>query len=216
MKVSIICSSKNHPVYNWLVSWKKLYRHLHDIEIVENAKEVSGGDILFLISCHEIISAETRALYKSALVIHASDLPLGRGWSPHIWQVLEGKNNIVVSLLEVEDQVDSGDLWCKKEFALEGHELANEINAKLFDVELELMNFAIENFKHIIPEKQDNSKATYYKKRTIDNSRLDVNKSIAEQFELLRVSDPDRYPAFIEYRGYRYIFRISKVGPVDD
>ena len=213
MKISIICSTEKHPVYPWLVQWKQLHKNIHDIEIVEKAENISGGDLLFLISCHDIIDAKIRAHYKSALVIHASDLPLGRGWSPHVWQVLEGRNNIVVSLLEVADQVDGGAIWCKKEIKLEGHELVDEINKKLFEVELELMDFAIKCFGNVIPEEQDASKATYYPKRFPEDSQLDINKTIAEQFDLLRVSDPNRYPAFFEYRGYRYNVKIVKVKP---
>ena len=69
-----------------------------------------GGDILFLISCNEPISKDVRALFRATLVIHASDLPLGRGWSPHIWQVLEKKRFIKVTLLEAADLVDSGSI----------------------------------------------------------------------------------------------------------
>jgi spore coat polysaccharide biosynthesis predicted glycosyltransferase SpsG len=34
--------------------------------------------------------------------------------------------------------------------------------------------------------------------------------SIAEQFDLLRVVDPEHYPAFFDYRGKRYIIKMEK------
>ena len=34
--------------------------------------------------------------------------------------------------------------------------------------------------------------------------------SIAEQFDLLRVVDPEHYPAFFDYRGKRYIPKVEK------
>ena len=75
---------------------------------------LAGGEILFLVSCNEIIGKDVRDRYMATLVIHASDLPKGRGWSPHIWQIIEGKKEIMVSLLEAEDAVDSGAIWAKK------------------------------------------------------------------------------------------------------
>lgn len=191
-------------------------RAAHDVELVQRKAELSGGDILFLISCHEIISAQDRARYGVSLVIHASDLPLGRGWSPHIWQILEGKHDIVVTLLEAEDQVDTGAIWAQRRMVLEGHELYDEINTKLFAIETELMSEAVAIRGRKAPVRQDGRTPTYYRRRGPEDSRLDPNRSIAEQFELLRVVDPQRFPAFFDFRGHRYAVRIEKVEATDE
>ena len=39
--------------------------------------------------------------------------------------------------------LDCGDIWQKRRFALEGTELLSELNAKLFAIELELMDWAL-------------------------------------------------------------------------
>jgi methionyl-tRNA formyltransferase len=38
---------------------------------------------------------------------------------------------------------------------------------------------------------------------------LDPQKSLAEQFNILRVVDNDRYPAFFEWNGRRYNLKIE-------
>jgi len=212
MRIAILCSSKQHPVNPRLVSWAEKHRHAHEILLVERSRELpeEGGDLLFLISCQEIVGAEIRKRYRAALVIHASDLPRGRGWSPWVWQILEGRNEIVVTLLEAEDAVDSGAIWHQIPIHFEGHELYDEIHAKLFDAELALMDFALENFGRIEPVPQKGT-PSYYRRRTPEDSRLDVNRSIAEQFDLLRVADPNRYAAFFDYRGHRYQVILKKV-----
>ena len=43
------------------------------------------------------------------------------------------------------------------------------------------------------------------------DSRLDPSRSIAEQFDLLRVADPQRFPAFFDLRGHRYLVRLKKL-----
>ena len=211
MKISILCSDFNHPIYTRLKCWKEEHGKEHDVELVDKKANLNGGDILFLVSCHEIIGAETRDRYRSSLVIHASDLPKGRGWSPHVWQILEGKNAITVTLLEAEDKIDSGSIWATKKLTLEGHELYDEINQALFDTEIELMDYALTNVYDVRPRSQANKGATYFPRRTPDDSRLDPFRTLAEQFDLLRVCDATRYPAFFELRGHRYIIRLEKI-----
>lgn len=216
MKISILCSEVEHPVYPAIESWQLRHRQKHEIEIVQNKANLNGGDLLFLISCHEIISRNFRDMYRATLVIHASDLPDGRGWSPHIWQILSGRNEIPVALLEVEDRVDGGAIWTRRDLRLEGHELYDEINSKLFAVELELMDFALSQWPTIAPHPQEVRDGTYYRRRTPEDSRLDPTKTIADQFDLLRVADPQRYPAFFDYRGHRYIIKVEKTESSSD
>lgn len=210
MRISILCSNHEHPVFPLLDTWTKSHADGHEIELLDRKQKLSGGNILFLISCHEIIDSELRGNYDVVLVIHASDLPFGRGWSPHIWQILEGKNRFKVTLLEAAELVDSGDIWAQRELLLEGHELFDEINSKLFAVELELMDFAVANFGRVTPRKQEECGATYFLRRTPDESRLDPNGTLAEQFDLLRVSDNKRFPAYFDLRGHRYYVQLSK------
>jgi methionyl-tRNA formyltransferase len=216
MKISILCSSVSHPIYPQLQHWEMVTGAGHEVELVHRKAELSGGDILFLISCHEIISAKDRARYDKSLVIHASDLPFGRGWSPHIWQILEGKNDIVVSLLEAEDQVDTGAIWAQRHLVLEGHELYDEINAKLFAIELDLMNEGVASLGRKTSAPQDERVPTHYRRRSPEDSRLDPDQPLAGQFDLLRVADPERFPAFFDLRGHRYLIRLEKAGANDD
>ena len=183
----------------------------HTVALVYDKTELRGGDILFLVSCSQIIRDEERKLFKKTLVLHASDLPKGRGWSPYIWSILGGASQITVSLLEATEPVDSGAIWLKTKFPLEGHELLPEINAKLFLAELWLMTQAVEQFGAIKPIQQVGHPGAYMPKRSPAESQLDPNKTIAEQFDLLRIVDSERYPAFFDYRGKRYLIKIEKV-----
>lgn len=212
MNITILCSPVTHPVNKWLNQWAEKYSGLHCINIVRSSDELKkGGDILFLISCSEIITQEVKSQFENALIIHASDLPQGRGWSPHIWQIIDGASEVVLSLLEVVDRVDSGAIWQKLKVQVLKTDLYEDINKKIFDAELALMDFAVNNAKEIKPYEQDTSiEPTYYEKRTPADSELDINKSIKESFNLIRVCDPSRYPAFFHYEGTRYKLYIEK------
>jgi methionyl-tRNA formyltransferase len=209
MKISILCSDERHPIQPRLREWCKCRGDEHQIELVGRSPELSGGDILFLVSCHEIIGASVRDRYAATLAIHASDLPDGRGWSPHIWSILAGARQLTVALFQVDDGVDTGPIWRKQRIDLEGHELFDEINDKLFSSELALMDFAIANLATIEPMPQPTG-GVRHRRRVPEDSRIDPNRSIAEQFNLLRVADPERYPAFFDLAGRCYEIIVRK------
>lgn len=212
MRISLLCSDPTHPVNDYLNRWIAANSSAHDISLVRSKADLPGGDVLFLVSCSEIIRDTDRLAYGTCLVIHASDLPLGRGWSPHIWEIVNGARKITVTLLEAADSVDSGRIWKKISFAVQPHALWNEINSDLFQVEVDLINYAVENYQSIQPVDQSSLIApTYYRRRSPEDSRIDPTKSLASQFDLLRVCDPKRFPAFFELDGHVYKLTLERV-----
>ncbi len=211
IKITLLCTNANHPIYTYLEKWCVANKDNYRISLLNSVNEIKDtGDILFLVSCSEIVKEETRKLFSHTLVLHASDLPKGRGWSPHVWDVISGKNNLVLSLLNANDSVDTGDIWEKKKIQLQGTELYDEINHLLFTAELELIAWACENMNVCIPTKQTLEEADYHRKRTPSDSEIDVTKTIAEQFNLLRVCDPERFPAFFILNGKKYKIKIER------
>lgn len=211
MRITFLCNDIEHPVNGYLQKWIEMQAQSHEISLVRGRESLLGGDLLFLISCSEIISASDRAKYEASLVLHASDLPAGRGWSPHIWELVNGADQITLTMLEAEDKVDSGRIWYKSYIAIPKHALWNEINHLLFTEEIKLINLAVKNFGKLTPSEQDGDLvSTYYPKRSPKDSQIDPNKSILEQFDLIRICDPNRFPAFFEYLGHRYVIKVEK------
>jgi methionyl-tRNA formyltransferase len=209
MNISILITSKEHPVNIYVNKWVEKNKS-HQISIVHSKEELASGDILFLISCFDIISKLERGKFKKTLVIHASDLPHGRGWSPHVWAIINGATDITLSLLEAEDKVDTGDIWKKISVPIPKTILFDEINELIFDSELVLMDFAIENYNTIEPRKQPNIDSACWSKRSPKDSVIDINQTISEQFDLIRVCDPKRFPAYFYKDGVRFNITIEK------
>ena len=138
--------------------------------------------------------------------LKASALPKGKGWSPLTWQILEGKNKIPLTLFEANDKIDDGDIYFKDILELKGGELIQEIRKKL-SVKLEELIFKFLNDKNPKPIKQKGSE-TMYPRRNYNDSYLDSQKSISEQFNLLRVCDNEKYPAFFIHNNKKYILKI--------
>ena len=206
MRISILCTSVLHPIMPYLESWRaEQVRFGYQIDILSQSNQLASGDILFLVSCSEKITQEVLKRFKHILVLHASDLPKGRGWNPYIWDILSGQEEIILCLIEAEIQIDTGKIWKKLNVPVPCHYLWDEINNALFLGEISLMTWAVQNYETVIPIEQDsNVRPTYWSRRTTQDSRLDADKTLADQFNLLRVCDPNRYPAFVELDGRKY------------
>lgn len=208
--ISILCTDPQHPVNPWLGEWVERESARARTEVCRAQAELTGGDFLFLVSCHEIVRKPVRSRYRHTLVLHASALPEGRGMSPHVWQILEGRDRIALTLLNAEDALDSGSIWHQLDIVFDGTELHDEINSKLFDAETRLMSWALSHCDSSTPRPQA-GEGSFYRKRTPADSRIDPGTSLEQSFDLLRVADPQRYPAFFEYRGQRYRIRLDKL-----
>lgn len=212
MRISLLCSDEKHPVNQHLKRWIAAQKGNHQVELVRKKRDLSGGDILFLISCSEIVGVADRSSYRATLVLHASDLPRGRGWSPHIWQLIGGADEITLSLLEAADKVDSGRIWRKLKISVPKHALWDEINECIFDAEITLIDFAVREFEGVCPTVQDPAiKPSYYPRRVPADSQIDPSQNIASQFDKIRVCDPYRFPAFFELHGKKYKLILEKI-----
>ncbi|CAC9600253.1 hypothetical protein CRYPA_496 [uncultured Candidatus Thioglobus sp.] len=209
MNISILITSIEHPVNTYVNKWVETNKS-HQINIIHSKKEITSGDILFLISCSDIVSKSERKKFNKTLVVHASDLPYGRGWSPHVWEIINGATDITLSLLEAENKVDTGDIWKKISVSIPKTALFDEINELIFDSELALMDFAIENYNTIEPKKQPNFDGECWPKRSPKDSVIDINQTIYEQFDLIRVCDPKRFPAYFYKDGVKFNIIIEK------
>ena len=130
MNIDIVTTDSKHPLVAPVRHWARVQRG-HRVRLLKKLSAARSGDALVMIACHEIARPAIRSRYRRTYVTHASDLPKGRGWSPVVWRVLEGKSNLVVSLIEAADPVDSGRLYAKFRAPLPKTALWPEINEVL-------------------------------------------------------------------------------------
>ena len=207
MKIQILIDNPN----SWIIPYaKKLIQQIKekitsDVKLIHSHKEVISGDILCLLSCEKIF--KKLDLNKYNLVVHESDLPKGKGWSPMTWQILNGSKKISVTLFEASQLIDSGVIYEKIIIQTKGNELVDELRELQAAATSKLILNFIEKYPNIYGIKQ-NGEESFYKKRTKENSELNISKSIKDQFNLLRVCDNERYPAFFYINGVKYILKI--------
>lgn len=188
---------------------KKLAELGFCVKLINSQNELQNGTIAFFLSCFEVIKNGKLKLHKNNIVVHSSKLPDGKGWSPMSWQILEGKNKIPMTLFEANEQVDAGEIYLQDEITLNGTELLEEWQDILGKKIVEMCLSYVSNYGQIKPKKQV-GKETFYAKRTPKDSELNIIKTIKEQFNLLRIVDNEKYPAFFEMNGQKYKLKIEK------
>ncbi len=204
---------------NWMIPYaRRLVDELcaggDRARLLDRVTAVEGGGITFFLNCHSRVPEPVLARSHHNLVVHASRLPKGRGMSPWVWQILEGARTLPLTLFEAVAELDAGPLYRTVEIPLEGHELVDEIRDKLGTATIALCHWFLDLDRPPTGRPQE-GEPTRYRRRTPADSRLDPERSLAEQFELLRVVDNERYPAFFELRGKRYILKIEKAPDPD-
>lgn len=182
----------------------------HHIRRVHEPAEIEPGDVAFFLSLGRLVPVAVLRRNAHNLVVHESALPHGRGWSPLTWQVLEGKNEIPVSLLEAVEAVDAGEIYAQEHLRLRGDEMVAELRSAQAGATIRLCRDFIARYPFVLAEgRAQSGKGTNYPRRRPADSRLDPDKTLREQFNLLRVCDPDRYPAFFDLAGRRYEIRLT-------
>lgn len=206
MTITILVDNKA----SWILPYaKQLAQELgqtHAARLAHTQEDIAAGDCAFFLGCEKLVSSEVLKRNTHNIVIHESALPQGKGWSPLTWQILEGKNDIPITLFEAEQSVDSGDVYLRDELHFDGHELNDELKKVQGEKTIALVKEYLAKYPG--KGRPQEGKETFYSRRTPADSEFDPNKTIAEQFNLLRVVDNDRYPAFFHYRGKKYFLKI--------
>ncbi|MDD2384198.1 MAG: formyltransferase family protein [Sulfurospirillaceae bacterium] len=210
MKVAILTSQNQ-----WFVPYaQKLETTIQGSKLFFNHKEIEENySLVLILSYHCLIEKEYLQKHKHNIVIHASALPKGKGWAPMFWQILEGKNEIPFSMFEASQGIDDGDIYMQRILTLTGFELHDELRKKEAQFVSQMCLEFIQNYTIYKKAYPQIGSPSYYHKRIASDNKLDIHKSIYEQFNLLRICDNELYPAYFELNQIKYTLKIEKVEP---
>ncbi|WP_312123811.1 MULTISPECIES: formyltransferase family protein [Lysinibacillus] len=181
------------------------------IKKIFNYEDIREGDFLFILGYTKIIGVNYLLKNKHNLVVHASALPKGKGWSPLTWQILEGENEIPITLFEASKEVDAGMIYFQDIMKFNGTELVEELRNVLGKYTMNLCQSFIDTYPQCVQNgKMPVGEGTFYSRRTPKDSQLNIHETIKNQFNLLRVVDNEKYPAFFVYKENKYKIEISK------
>jgi len=126
------------------------------------------------------------------LNIHPSLLPAYRGPSPVVTAILKGVAGTGVTVMELDEGLDTGPIVAQREVSIGATESAEDLEKRLFGVGAELLLDILPGWVNgeVLSQKQDQEKATYTKRFSKDDGRIDWNKTTAAIMNQIRAFDP--------------------------
>lgn len=131
--------------------------------LLERLKEISP-DIIVVCAYGKILPKEIIEVAKYGTInIHGSLLPEYRGAAPIQRAVLDGKEKTGVTIMYIDEGLDTGDIILKEEVEIKKEDTTDTMFEKLSEIGSELLIKAIEKIENGTAKrtKQDDSIATY-------------------------------------------------------
>ena len=119
---------------------------------------------------------------QGCLNIHASLLPRWRGAAPIQRAILAGDAETGITIMQMDEGLDTGDMLLKKACVIEPHDTAQTLHDKLTELGAQAIVEALQKMDQgkLIPEKQDSRHATYAAKLTKSEAQLDWKQDAAQ------------------------------------
>ena len=210
INVAILIDKSNDWIEKYARNFvKKFKTSKFNFKFFYDYKNIKKYSIVFVLGYTKIIKPELLKNNVLNLTVHESDLPKNKGFSPVQYQILNNQNIIKTCLIDLSDKVDCGKIYAKSTIKFDGTELYDEIREKQSTNTYYLISSFLKSYPNINGIKQK-GKSNFLKKRYPKDSKLDINKSIKENFNILRISNNKSWPAFFMYKGKKFKLNIFK------
>ena len=195
MDLSPICKSNNIE-----------YNYVQDINSEDTISWIKKlkPDIIFCFGWSSLIKKELLSLAPMGVVgFHPAELPYNRGRHPLIWALVLGLNKSASTFFFMKEGADNGDILSQTTFDITLKDDAKTLYEKVIEIALKqieifLPELKTKTFRRI---KQDNIKATYWRKRDQKDGLIDFRMSSISIYNLIRGLSKPYVGAHVEYKG---------------
>jgi methionyl-tRNA formyltransferase len=151
--------------------------NLNNTEELEAFKKLSA-DIVVVVAYGQIIPKNFLDKAKFGFInLHASLLPKWRGAAPIQRAIMNEDKSIGVSIMKIEEKLDSGPVLSSKEMKLDKETTHGEIEKKLSTMGADLIIESLKNIESCSAKflEQEHSQATYAKKIKKNETKINWN-----------------------------------------
>jgi methionyl-tRNA formyltransferase len=191
--------------------YRKLFPK-REIEVVHNVVDLEGRETLVALSYPTRVGDEVLSSFSEAYVIHASDLPRGRGWSPANWAMEALDTEITVTLLTMHSMVDRGEIIDQEVISAPIHFLWSDLEPLLINAQVTLLARRLGGETIGLQGTAQSGQASYLPRRSPRDSEIDPSLSIESQWGKFRASDERRFPNYFFLHGHKYEIRLTRLG----
>ena len=203
------------PVEEYCKTSKISFRNpltLNSTEEFESFRDLNIN-LAVVVAYGQIIPTNYLKIAKFGFInVHASLLPRWRGAAPIQRAIMNEDKKIGISIMKIEEKLDSGPVLTTKEFELGQNATHGDIEKK---ISIEGANLLVQNLKSIeVGEakftNQDHSQATYAKK--IDKKETKIHWKIDAKKVLAHIHGLSPSPgAWFEFEGERFKILRAKI-----
>lgn len=187
---------------------------INDIESVNKIKDINP-DFIVVVAYGQILKKEILQVPKYGCYnVHASLLPKYRGAAPINWSIINGEKETGVTIMEMAEGLDSGDMIIWDSIPINSDDDAITIHDKLSTLGGELIVKALNDIKNGVANKipQDHNISTYASMLDKNLGRINWNDSGENIINLIRGLKP--WPsAYTQYKDD--IVKVHKATLID-
>ena len=182
-----------------------------DVNNLENVNKLAsyGSDIFVVAGYPVILKQQVLNLPKFGVInLHGGPLPGYRGGSPLNWQIINDEKEIGVSLIFMNEGIDTGDILGQRYFDLEELDDIHTVHEKANKCFVELLSNVLRELEDntLKPISQNHSKAHYWVQRNNQDSFVDWRSVSARQaYNMIRALKPP-YPSAFTYANNQKLF----------
>lgn len=203
----VFANAKNIPVYQ--------PQTLRDGQALEALSELAP-DLIVVVAYGKILPKSILTLPKfGAINGHASLLPKFRGASPIQWAIVSGETETGVTVMQMDEGMDTGDIIDTVKIEIFPDETAGELFDRLSLITADIIVKTVNEIElgNVNPVKQNNSLATYAPIINKEMAHLDFSKTAYELNNLVRGFNP--WPVAFCFIGGKRI-KVFSAKPLND
>lgn len=167
-------------------------KRLKDPETIRTLEEMPA-DAIVVIAFGQIVPASILHMKKYGCInVHGSLLPKYRGAAPIQWAVIDGERESGVTIMQMDEGLDTGDMLLKGSVVLDEKETSGSLFDKLSALGASLCVEALEKLEkgELTPEKQGESPTEYARMLTKEMGELDFSRDAVTLERLIRGFNP--------------------------
>ena len=148
-------------------------------------------DVMVVAAYGQILPKAVLEIPKlGCLNIHASLLPRWRGAAPIERAILEGDRETGISIMKMNEGLDTGDILLEKKCTISNHETAQTLHDTLSNVGANAILKTLNMLPTLKARPQQNNDATYAEKVTKDEAQIDWHQSAEQISRVIRAFNP--------------------------
>ena len=148
-------------------------------------------DVMVVAAYGQILPKAVLEIPKlGCLNIHASLLPRWRGAAPIERAILEGDRETGISIMKMNEGLDTGDILLDKKCTISNHETAQTLHDTLSNIGANAILETLNMLPTLKARPQQNNEATYAEKVTKDEAQIDWHQSAEQISRVIRAFNP--------------------------